>query len=140
MTGDVESISASEQPPSRQRLEGRRQALEKVLVLPVYLLALFAALHWASVAQIMNGSRPTLWCGNVISDPLSILMNKLIPLAAVCVATISWQRHAARRRPLLPIAIVPLLLGTVVALMLETNWLHDEFDLPTAPVWWFPWN
>jgi hypothetical protein len=88
----------------------------------------------------MNGSLGPLWCGNSITDPLSILMNKLIPLAAVCMTTLLWQRIAARRRPLLPIALLPLFFGTSVTLILETFWLNRELELPTNSVWWFPWK
>jgi hypothetical protein len=49
------------------------------------------------------------------------------------------RRIQARRRPLLPITILPLFLGTSVTLVLETGWLRDYGIDLTHSVWWLPW-
>jgi hypothetical protein len=136
----LDAINTPDQKASTQSPAGSHPQLQKLLQIPLYALAFLAVLHWASVGQVMNGSLGPLWCGDFITVPLSILMNQLIPLAALCMAALLWQRIAARRRPLLPIAMLPLFLGTSATLILETFWLNREFELPTHPVWWFPWR
>jgi hypothetical protein len=98
-----------------------------------------AVVHWWSVARLLHDPPGGLWCGNVITDPWCFLMNKLGPLAAVCVAIRLSGRIQGRRRPLLPIWVVPLLLGTTAGLVLEA-WLLSDYGLPLShTVWWFPW-
>jgi hypothetical protein len=136
---DSDWISATSQSRSIKLSDRSRPSLEKVLELTVYLFAFLAVWHWASFAQLTSDRSRRVYCGNIISDPLSFLMNKMMPLAAVSVGTLIWRRVQARRRPLLPITILPLFLGTSLTLILETIWLNREFGLPTSTVWWCPW-
>jgi hypothetical protein len=136
---DSNRITVTSQSRSIKLSDRSRPSLEKLLELTVYLFAFFAVWHWASFAQLTNDRSHRVYCGNIISDPLSFLMNKMMPLAAVSVGTLIWCRFQARRRPLLPITILPLFLGTSLTLILETIWLHRELGLPTSSVWWCPW-
>jgi hypothetical protein len=113
--------------------------MDRALVWTVYCYLGLSVAHWWSVAHYLHGPTGRLWCGNVISDPLLCLVNKLGPLAAVCVAVLLWRRIKSRRWPLLPILVIPVFLGTSAALAFEVVWLRDYgFGLSHA-VWWFPW-
>jgi hypothetical protein len=95
--------------------------------------------HWWSVARLLHDSTHVPWCGNLITDPWLFLMNKVGPLATVCVATRLCWRIRSRRGPLLPIWVVPFLLGTTLGLVLEA-WLLRDYGLHLSrTVWWFPW-
>jgi hypothetical protein len=97
--------------------------------------------HWWSVVHYLHASRGGgLQCGNGLSDPLLFLMNKVGPLAAVCVAVLLHRRNQGRRRPLLPTMVLPSFLGTTVTLVLEAEWLLRDHGVPLSrTVWWFPW-
>ena len=97
--------------------------------------------HWWHLHQLLHHPPRGLWCGNVISDPYFLLMNNLVPIVAVCVGISVLRRIKARRRPLLPLMVLPMFLGTTVALMIEGQWLLDRYwGLPIHHnVWWFPW-
>ena len=110
----------------------------RALELSVYLYTGLAALHWASVAELLNRPPEGFFCGNVIIEPLEILMNKVAPIVAACVGALLWKRIRERRRPLLPVVILPLFLGTSVTLKLEVYWLRAWFNMPTHSVWWLP--
>ena len=116
----------------------RHRHVERALAISAYVYTLLAALHWASVAALLNHPPEGFWCGNVISDPLGILMNKVAPIVAACVGALLWKRIHERRRPLLPVMILPLFLGTSITLVLETYWLRDYLNLPPHSVWWLP--
>ncbi len=119
-------------------MAGKRGVLDRALATSAYLYAGLAAAHWASVAKLLNYPFDDGWCGNVISDPLGILMNDVAPIVAACVGALVWNRIRERRRPLLPVMILPLFLGTTITLVLEAYWLRDYVNLPLNSVWWLP--
>ena len=65
-------------------------------------------------------------------------MNNVAPIVAACVGALVWKRVRERRRPLLPVMILPLFLGTSMTLVLEAYWLRDYFNWPLNSVWWLP--
>jgi hypothetical protein len=117
----------------------KHHLVDRALGMSVYLYTGLAAIHWASVAELLNHPPEGLWCGNVISDPLAILLIWIAPMVAACVGVLVWKRMRDRRRPLLPVMILPLFLGTSITLVLEMYWLRDEFNMPLNSVWWLPW-
>jgi hypothetical protein len=104
----------------------------------VYLYFGLSAAHWWHVLQLLHYPQPDLWCGNVVTDPYSLLTNYFAPVVAVCVATRVLRRIQARRRPLLPVLVLPVFFGTTAALLYEAYWLRD-YGVPHPTVWWFPW-
>jgi hypothetical protein len=135
----VGSIYGSSREPLIPAIGLNRRPVDRVLRMTVYLYTFLAAVHWASAGQLLNGPPGRLWCGNVITDPLLMLLNKVAPAVAGCVGALLWRRVQARRRPLLPVAILPLLFGTSGTLVLETRWLRDYGIDLTHSVWWLPW-
>jgi len=125
--------------PSIPAIGRNHRSMERALGMTVYFYTYLAAFHWASVARLLNGPPGGLWCGNVITDPLLFLMKTVAPTVAGCVGALLWRRIQARRRPLLPITILPLFIGTSVTLVLETFWLRDYGIDLTHSVWWLPW-
>jgi hypothetical protein len=138
MMGDVRSINELTRQPSIPDIVRSRRSIERALGLTVYFYAYLAAFHWASVARILNGPPDRLWCGNVILDPLYFLLKTAAPTVAGCVAVLVWRRIQARRRPLLPITILPVFIGTTMTLVLETFWLRDYGINLTHSIWWLP--
>jgi uncharacterized membrane protein YeaQ/YmgE (transglycosylase-associated protein family) len=112
--------------------------LDRAVAVSVYLYTGLAALHWASVAELLNRPPEGFFCGNVIIDPLGILMNNFAPIVAACVGALVWKRVRERRRPLLPVMILPTFLGTTITLVLEAYWLRDYENSPPHSVWWVP--
>jgi hypothetical protein len=102
-----------------------------------YLFAGLAIGHWYHVAQIFR--QPRLWCGNVVTDPLLFLVNWFAPLCLMCVIALWWGRRRHRVRPVLPIAVLPLFLGTLAGIGIEAVWLRDYGINLSHCVWWFPW-
>jgi hypothetical protein len=95
-----------------------------------------AVVHWWSVALVMD--TPPAWCGNVITDPLMLLLNKVGPVAGLCVGILLWRGVKRRRRPGLPLWIPPVFFGTLAALINEVIWLLDYgLDLSRS-IWWLP--
>jgi hypothetical protein len=136
---DLGPINASEVPPNIRSTGRSFDREDNALGLSVYGYALFAALHWASVARVVNDRSGRLWCGNAITDPFLFLVNNLMPIVLLCMAALIGRRTQARRRPLLPITILPLFLGTTLTLILEFFWLRDSgLDLARC-VWWIRW-
>ncbi len=123
---------------SIEAMARKHRLADRALAMSVYLYTGLAAAHWASVAELLNRPPEGFWCGNVISDPLGILMNKAAPIVAACVGALLWKRTRERRRPLLPVLILPLFLGTSITLVLEAYWLRDYLNLPPHSVWWLP--
>jgi hypothetical protein len=139
MMDEVESINGSGTHPSIPAIGRNRHSMDSALGLAVYLYTFLAAVHWASVGQLLNRPPGDLWCGNVITDPLLFLLNNAAPTVAGCVGALLWRRVQSRRRPLLPITIWPLFFGTSITLVLETRWLRDYGIDLTHSVWWLPW-
>jgi hypothetical protein len=133
-----EPIHASEARLATDSMARQHHVLERAVTVAVYVYTGLAAAHCASVAELLNRPPEGLWCGNVIIDPLGILMNNFAPIAAACVGALIWKRIRERRRPLLPVMILPLFLGTSVTLILEVYWLRAWFFMPTHSVWWLP--
>lgn len=103
----------------------------------VYLFVGLAAAHWSDLGGILR--QPFLGCGNVITDPLLFLVNWLGPLCLGCVVALGWNRQRRGIRPVLPIAVLPLFLGTVAGLAIEV-WLLREYGINLSRcVWWLPW-
>jgi hypothetical protein len=123
---------------SIEAMARRHRQVERALALSVYVYTSLAALHWASVAALLNHPPEGLWCGNVISDPLGILMNQVAPIVAACLGALLWKRTRQRRQPMLPVMILPFFLGTSITLVLEVYWLRDYLNLPPHSVWWLP--
>jgi len=92
----------------------------------VYAYAGISVLHWSDVRQQFNRGGS---CGNAISDPLLFLLNWVGPLAGLCLVTLTLRGIRCRRRPLLPIMLLPLFVGTTAALLWEVTWLR-EFGFP----------
>jgi hypothetical protein len=103
----------------------------------VYLFSGLAVGHWYHVGQVFR--QPPVWCGNVITDPLLLLMNWFAPLCLMCVIALWRSRRGRRVRPVLPIAVLPLFLGTLAGLAVEAVWLRDYGINLSHCVWWFPW-
>ncbi len=113
--------------------------MDRALIGTVYLYFGLSVAHWWSLHQLMHDQSRRGYCGNIISDPLSLLTNYLATIVAVCVATLFLKRRQARRRPFLPPLVLPVFVGTIAALLYEAHWLLHEFGLPHTPIWWFPW-
>jgi hypothetical protein len=111
--------------------------MDRVLGWSVNVFVGLAVAHWVSVDRMLR--TPGLWCGNVISDPLLLLLNSVGPVVGVCVALLVWRRITQKRRPFLPLTTLPVYLGTMSALAYELIWLSDYgFPLSHA-VRWLPW-
>jgi hypothetical protein len=98
-----------------------------------------AVAHWTGTARLLHDPPRGLWCGNVVTDPYLLLMNRLAPIVAVCVIATLVRRIQARRRPYLAPMILPAFFGITAGLVYEAYWLL-EYDFPLhGSVWWFPW-
>jgi hypothetical protein len=136
---DLQPMNASAERPPIRSIGRSFDCADNFLGLSVYCFALLAALHWAGVAHLVNDRSGRLWCGNVLTDPFLLLMNKVMPFALLCMAALIRRRIKARRRPLLPITILPLFLGTTLTLIFEMFWFRDSgLDLVQC-VWWLMW-
>lgn len=113
------------------------RAASRILSGTVYLFSGLAVAHWYHVARVFR--QPPLGCGNVITDPLLLLVNWYGPLCLGCVVTLAWGRRRLGVRPVLPFAVVPLFLGTWAGLAVEIVWLRDYGVNVSRCVWWLPW-
>lgn len=111
--------------------------MSRVLSWIVYPYFSLSVAHWWHVHHLLHDPQDDLWCGNVTTDPYALLTNYLAPYVAVCVVTLVLGRLKARRRPLLPLLVLPIFFGTTSALLYEAYWLRDTGL--SFPVWWFPW-
>src|SRR4051812_24453939 len=123
--------------PTRASIGFEVRAANRALAGSVYLFAGLAVAHWYHVNRVFH--RPGLWCGNVVSDPLLLLVNWLGPVCLGCVVALGWGRQRRGVRPVLPIAVPPLFLGTWAGLAVEAVWLRDYGINLSHCVWWFPW-
>jgi hypothetical protein len=110
--------------------------MEQTLAGMVYVFFALSVAHWYQVSRVL-GQRPG--CGNVITDPLLFLTNVVGPLAVFCAACLLVGRVKGRRRPLLPIFVAPLLLGTSAALGLEIWCLRDYGINLSSAIWYVRW-
>ena len=113
--------------------------MDRALAWTVYVYLGLSVAHWCHVHQLMHDHSRRGYCGNIVSDPLSMLTNYQAPIVAGCLATLFLKRRKAGHRPFLPPMVLPVFLGTLAALLFETHWLFREFGLPHTPIWWFPW-
>lgn len=111
--------------------------MDRVLTAMIYAYLGLAVAHWNSVARLLHDRSTRLWCGNVITDPHYLLMNRMAPFLIVCIITLLVRRIPGRRRPYLPLLALPLFLGTTAGLLSEAYYLRD-YGL-WFHVWWFPW-
>ena len=79
-----------------------------------------------------------LWCGNVVSDPLSLDFNILVPLAAGSALAMTRLCVISRRWPLLCQFSMVLLVLTLAFLLLATRVLTVDYGLPVGRIWWLP--
>lgn len=112
------------------------RAASRALAGTVYLFAGLAVAHWYHVGRVL--SQPPLGCGNVITDPLLQLVNWFGPLCLGSIVSLGWGRRRRGIRPVLPIAVLPLFLGTGAGLAVEAVWLRDFGISLSHSIWWFP--
>jgi hypothetical protein len=79
-----------------------------------------------------------LWCGNVVSDPLSFNFNLLMPLAAGSALAMTRLCVASGRWPLLCQFSIVLLVLTFAFLLVATRGLTVDYGLPVGRIWWLP--
>jgi hypothetical protein len=118
-------------------MERTLAGMERFLASTVYVFHALSLAHWCHLAHFMRN--PPLGCGNVITDPLLILVNWIGPYTALCVAALLVGRMRRRCRPRLPLLVLPLFLGTWAALAAEVVWLRDYGIYLAGSVWWLPW-
>lgn len=123
--------------PTHASIGSEVRAMSRALAGAVYLFAGLAVAHWHHVGRVLR--QPRVSCGNVITDPLVLLVNWLGPLCLGCVVALGWGRRQCGIRPVLPIAVLPLFLGTWAGLAVEAVWLRDYGINLSHCIWWFPW-
>ena len=116
--------------------------MDQALTGTVYIYLGLAVRHWWSLHQLMHDQSHRGYCGNIVSDPLSLLTNYQATIVAVCVATLFLKRRKARHRPFLPPLVLPVFLGTLAALLFEAHcaiariWSssHPDLVVPLAMI------
>ena len=79
-----------------------------------------------------------LWCGNVVSDTLSLNFNILVPVAAGCALAMIRLCAASGRWPLICQFSVVLLVVTLSSLCVATRLLIVDCAFPVGRIWWLP--
>jgi hypothetical protein len=78
------------------------------------------------------------FCGNVVSDPLRLQFNYLLPAAWCCAIAMVRLNLRSQQWPLIcPFAAV-LLVVITVSLLAITRFLAVEYALGISPIWWLP--
>ena len=111
--------------------------MDRVLMGIIWINLGLAVAHWCSVARLLRSPPRGLWCGNIITDPHYLLMNRIAPIIAALLVLRLVVRIQVRRRPYLPLLALPLFLGTTAGLLYEAYSLRDYGVW--FHVWWFPW-
>jgi hypothetical protein len=105
-----------------------RDAVATIGVTAQFLYAALAAAQWAHAARWLYRPLSGLWCGNVIIDPYLIIMNGIVPAAAILGACAGFRCIQTGRYSLLGGLALFLFLATTAALLFEGRWLdHDLF-------------
>jgi hypothetical protein len=120
-------------PSADQRYEIVARTLAWAIVVFSWLTAAAASSVACRIFQPHHGM-----CGNVISDPIYLWLNYLVPLAFVSAVAVSRLCVKSRRWPLICQFSIILFAATLVGLLTVTRFFSLEYGLPISGIWWLP--
>ncbi|HEU5115089.1 MAG TPA: hypothetical protein VFT74_00280 [Isosphaeraceae bacterium] len=94
---------------------------------------LCAALWWLASRAMVGGH----WCGNMMTDPLGLMINVGAPVALYCSVVLSLFCLRDRHWPRFAVFAFMAFLTASAGLAIETKMLAD-YGLEIASVWWLP--
>ncbi len=101
--------------------------------------AILSAVQWRHSARWLY--EPPVWgyCGNIVSDPFTLLINIPGPIAGCCVAGLMYHCLNRRRWPWDAVAASVLFVVASAGLACEVSVL-DDYGFELGRIWWLPWR
>jgi hypothetical protein len=114
--------------------------MNRFLATSLFVYAILAASQWRNATQWLYAPPGRLtWCGNAVSDPFGLLVNVVVPLAAIGAAALILRYFKARHWPIYGITALISFTITTTGLVYEASVLHD-YGIPIGRVWWILWR
>jgi hypothetical protein len=113
--------------------------MDRLLATVVFAYAGLSAAQWGHATRWLNAPPGVLWCGNVVSDPFTLLVSVVGPIAAVCAAVLARRCIKSRRWPCRSVTALLTFVLTSAFLAYEARFLA-QYGLPVGRVWWLPWR
>jgi hypothetical protein len=113
--------------------------MHRLLATAIFAYAGLSAAQWGHAARWLYAPPGLLWCGNVVSEPYSILVKVVGPLAAICSAVLARRCILARRWPCYSVTALLTFAATSACLAYESHIL-GLYGLEIGRIWWAPWG
>ncbi len=113
--------------------------MHRLLASAVFAYAGLSAAQWGYATRWLYGPPGLLWCGNAVSDPFTLLVNVVGPLAASCAAVLVRRCVKARRWPSSAVTALLTFAVTSVCLGYEAHVL-GRYGIEIGRIWWLPWR
>lgn len=113
--------------------------MNRLLATVIFAYAGLSAAQWRHATRWLYASQGVLWCGNAVSDPFTLLVNVVCPLAAMCAAVLARRCIMARRWSFFSFTALLAFVATSACLAYECN-LLGRYGLAIGRVWWAPWQ
>ena len=124
--------------PAAPSADQRYEIVARTLAWAIVVFAWLTAAAASVVAGRIFAPHHGLMCGNVISDPLGIWLNLLVPLAFVSALGVSRLCVKSQRWPLICQFSIILFAATLLGLLKATRFFSLEYGLPMGRIWWLP--
>jgi hypothetical protein len=108
------------------------------------LACVIVVFSWLTATEISDAAwwifepHGKLWCGNVVSDPLYLELNFLVPFAFVSALGVIRLCIKSRKWPLLCQFSIILFVATLIVLLVVIRYLTLDYGLPIGRIWWLP--
>ncbi len=113
--------------------------MHRLLATAIFAYAGVSAAQWGHVTRCLNAPPGRLMCGNVVSDPFTLLVNVATPAAAVCAIVLAKRCFKTRRWPHYAITAILTFVATSACLAYEAS-IFGHYGLEVGRIWWLPWR
>ena len=113
--------------------------MHRLLATAIFAYPSLAAAQWHHATRWLYASLGVLWCGNAVSDPLTVLVNVVCPLAAICAAVPYRRSIMTHHWPCYSVTALLSFVASSACLAYECHVL-GLYGLAIGRVWWAPWR
>ena len=113
--------------------------MDRVCVAVIVGFAFLTAALASHTRWAVSHFQGTLWCGNVVSDPLLFHANTVAPIAAACLLCLVVRRFRQRRCSIADFGTLVVFIAAGMALHREfRNWYEYTGMELGSSIWWLP--
>jgi hypothetical protein len=120
-------------------LGGGLPAMHRLLATAIFAYAGLSAAQWGHATRWLHAPPDVLWCGNVVSDPFTRIVNVHVPLAAAASFVLVRRCIKVRRWPCYAVTALLAFVVTSACLAYEAHFL-GEYGFEFGRIWWLPWR